>query len=357
MGKVSDMLMRFLSISRAYTLAEPVYGGLGTILGFHRVYERAGALSFRPNSSLEISTEFLESLILMLLEEDVDIVSLDRVYQILINREVPDRKFVCFTFDDGYRDTYELAYPVFKKYNIPMAIYVIAGERGLNNEIFANYILEEIIRRNSSLKVERDGKTLTYDTASDRMKTRVYNELYSIVQNGRWPELRDEIVQEGLRVEIFSDNFRMSWDDVAAMSQDTNITIGAHTVTHRRLHTLTRGDIVAEISDSISMISKYSRTAVQHFCYPGGGVSREVFEVMTSFGLRTATTTKPGNIFTDHRTHREQLPRLMVTSEDLGRFRLRWSGMPAVIKNRFKRVSITPLSIPAYELKENEGVV
>ena len=34
------------------------------------------------------------------------------------------RPFACFTFDDGYRDNREHAYPVFKRLNLPFAIYI-----------------------------------------------------------------------------------------------------------------------------------------------------------------------------------------------------------------------------------------
>ena len=34
------------------------------------------------------------------------------------------RRFVCLTFDDGYRDLMQWAYPVLRKHNVPFALYV-----------------------------------------------------------------------------------------------------------------------------------------------------------------------------------------------------------------------------------------
>ena len=34
------------------------------------------------------------------------------------------RKFVCFTFDDGYRDNLEHAYPILKRHGVPFALYM-----------------------------------------------------------------------------------------------------------------------------------------------------------------------------------------------------------------------------------------
>src|SRR3989344_3122644 len=42
------------------------------------------------------------------------------------NKKIP-RKTVVLTFDDGYLDNYENAFPVLKKYNFPATIFVATG--------------------------------------------------------------------------------------------------------------------------------------------------------------------------------------------------------------------------------------
>jgi hypothetical protein len=34
-----------------------------------------------------------------------------------------DRRFACFTFDDGYRDNRQYAYPLFKRRSLPLTLY------------------------------------------------------------------------------------------------------------------------------------------------------------------------------------------------------------------------------------------
>ena len=34
------------------------------------------------------------------------------------------RRFVCLTFDDGYKDIKQCAYPLLKKYRMPFALYI-----------------------------------------------------------------------------------------------------------------------------------------------------------------------------------------------------------------------------------------
>src|SRR5207253_2646090 len=53
----------------------------------------------------------------------VDLVSLDEMRRRL-SEGIFWRRFICFTFDDGYRDNLTHAYPVLRRHAVPFAIYV-----------------------------------------------------------------------------------------------------------------------------------------------------------------------------------------------------------------------------------------
>ena len=67
--------------------------------------------AFAPNRILEVTPEFLEAVLDQVQAADLDVVSLDETMRRLKAGE--GRRFVSFTFDDGYRDNLELAYPLF----------------------------------------------------------------------------------------------------------------------------------------------------------------------------------------------------------------------------------------------------
>ncbi|AEH51484.1 polysaccharide deacetylase family protein [Pseudothermotoga thermarum] len=52
-----------------------------------------------------------------------------------------DGKAVIFTVDDGYRSVYQHAYPVFKKYNVPFAVFLQVGAVG-----YPDYLTWDMIR-------------------------------------------------------------------------------------------------------------------------------------------------------------------------------------------------------------------
>ena len=63
--------------------------------------------AFAPNRILEVAPQFLDAVLDQVQEAGLDVISLDQAVQRL--KEGDDRRFVCFTFDDGYRDNLEHA--------------------------------------------------------------------------------------------------------------------------------------------------------------------------------------------------------------------------------------------------------
>ena len=100
----------------------PFVGGVGAILTLHQVRPpRPDA--FQPNRLLEVSPRFLERLLRRLSRARIDVVSLDEMHRRLITSEFK-RRFVCITFDDGYKDMGRYAYPLLQKYKTPFALYI-----------------------------------------------------------------------------------------------------------------------------------------------------------------------------------------------------------------------------------------
>ena len=81
------------------------------------------------------------------------------------------RRFVCLTFDDGYRDTLKYAYPILKKAEMPFAVYVATSFPDRLGELWW-LALEAVIARNARIGLVLDGKNRTFDCAHARREAR-----------------------------------------------------------------------------------------------------------------------------------------------------------------------------------------
>lgn len=109
----------------AHRLLAPYTQGSGVIFTLHHV-RPPQAKAFAPNRILEVAPEFLDAVLDQVEEEEgLDVVSLDEAAQRLKDGE--GRRFVCFTFDDGYRDNLAYAYPLFKRRSLPLTVRSIGG--------------------------------------------------------------------------------------------------------------------------------------------------------------------------------------------------------------------------------------
>jgi peptidoglycan/xylan/chitin deacetylase (PgdA/CDA1 family) len=100
----------------------PLVGGVGAILTLHHV-RPARPDAFQPNHLLEVTPAFLERLLVRLKQAALDVISLDEMHARYISGNFK-RRFVCITFDDGYKDLMRYAYPLLKKYQLPFALYI-----------------------------------------------------------------------------------------------------------------------------------------------------------------------------------------------------------------------------------------
>ena len=79
-----------------------------------------------------ISRELFVAHMAYLYQKDYHPISLDDLYGYLSARMPLPPKPVVISFDDGYKDTYEVAFPVLKQYGFKSVLFVPAGDVGKN---------------------------------------------------------------------------------------------------------------------------------------------------------------------------------------------------------------------------------
>jgi len=334
-----------LYFSGAHVALKPFVAGVGAILTLHHVRPpRRGR--FQPNRLLEITPRFLARVVKYLRRSRLDLVSLDEMHRRMTEGDF-SRRFVCVTFDDGYRDTLRWAYPILKEAGVPFAVYVPTSFPDRIGELWW-LALEAVIARNDHIGLQIDGRNRTFDCATLAAKRTLYEELYWWLRaRPTEAEMRSAIhdLAACYHVDIaaFCNELCMTWPELAELAADPLVTIGAHTVNHPMLAKLPQKAVRSEMDLSRSIIEAGLGVRPAHLSYPVGdrtSAGPREFGIAAELGFKTAVTTRPGVLFAGHSRHLTALPRISLNGEyqRLRYVRVLLSGSATAMWSGFRRL-------------------
>ena len=149
---------------------------------------------------------------------------------LIANRELP-RKTIAITFDDGFKDNFENALPVLKKYGFPATLFVVSGLIGKTN----TWMLEK-----------------------------------------KMPER--ELI---------------SYEEIQAMAKN-KIEIGSHTVSHADMTSIGPEELSEEVRKSKEDIESETGIPVRFFAYPYGRLNESARRAVMDAGYKAACSTRSG---------------------------------------------------------------
>jgi peptidoglycan/xylan/chitin deacetylase (PgdA/CDA1 family) len=246
---------------------------------------------------------------------------------------------VAITFDDGYRDNLVNAKPVLAKYGVPATVFLATGYVDSTSPFWwdelATMVLESA-HPSQRMEVcagepialewgEPEALDLTGTwRAADGPRTKrqqCYLALWSKVQRATVEE-RDRVMRS-LRQSFETISaplaMPMSSVEITSLLADDVVKIGAHTVEHVALTSLSQSESRREIGESGRACSVLSDTPVAGFAYPYGDVDLETRENVTLAGFGWACTTRSAFVDRD-RPDVYDLPRIAVPNVPLRQF-------------------------------------
>ena len=336
-----------LYFSGAHMVLRPFVSGIGVILTLHHVRPpRAGG--FQPNRLLEISPRFFASLIRRLKRSGRDLVSLDEMHRRLVEGDFK-RRFVCLTFDDGYRDVLQYAWPVMREHEVPCALYIPTSFPDGLGELWW-LALEEVIARNPRIGLVMDGEDRRFDCKTVEEKRTLFEGLYWWLRRLKTYEelrtaIRDLCARYNVDLAELCRRHCMNWDEIGQMAESPLVTIGAHTVNHPMLKKVSEKCVRTEMEMGRSVIEAALGVRPAHLSYPVGdptSVGPREYKIAAELGFKTAVTTQPGMLFTAHRQHLTALPRISINGEfqQMRYVRVLMSGAATAMWNGFRHVNI-----------------
>lgn len=222
------------------------------------------------------------------LKKETHIISEEELIDILYHKKKFNRVCSMVTFDDGYIDNYEIAYPILKELSIPAIFFIptkCIGERSLGWWDVAAYLV-----KNTKLEKTRfrDKELLLSD------KKKIIAELIIELKkmegsrvDGYLNELSEslEVLTPSLEIQ---GNQLMSWEQIKEVSSN-GISIGSHTHDHVILSRQTLGDLRFQVKKSKDILEEQLGRDVKSIAYPVGGYNHfdiETKRISESLGFK-----------------------------------------------------------------------
>ncbi|MBF0516790.1 MAG: polysaccharide deacetylase family protein [Nitrospirae bacterium] len=151
-----------------------------------------------------------------------------------INGNSSVKRPVALTFDDGFADFSDNAWPVLKSLGFPVTVFIVTQRVGGENLWDCEYL-----------------------------------------------NVRKRL---------------LDWDSIVRL-KDEGVSFASHTMTHPSLSSLTGQPLHEEIFGSKAALEERLNAPVDYFCYPYGDFNQETVESVQSAGFKAAFTTRKGAVF------------------------------------------------------------
>ena len=217
-------------------------------------------------------------------------------------------KPVCFlTFDDGWYDFYEYAFPILSKYNVPAMVFLTTGYINTNNWFWTDR-LAAILNEPNDHKLSANISAILSDAnPAAAIVTKILNltkrsgsildEAIKILKKQK-PVIIEDVLDKLSK--IFPTNPTLKgrsflyWDEIKKMHSSNLVEFGSHTHMHKLLDKIDEKELIYELQESKNIL--LNRSLVNEhtlfFCYPNGNYNADVIEKVQDTGYQLGFTTK-----------------------------------------------------------------
>lgn len=244
--------------------------------------ERGGLFNYRGKfihpKEFERHMEFFKS--------QYTVLPLDEAVEKLQHGTLPPRS-LCITFDDGYRNNFDHAFPILKKHDIPATVFLAT----------------DFVFRGTPLWVDRLEHALQHGSGSLHEKKgldelmRADLKACSDAERMRRLHALEETTGSSL-ADVKDLRYSPLTEDMITKMAASEIRFGAHTESHPILRNVPLTQARSEITASRDIVRKNAGDVSQIFAYPNGqhdDWSPEIETVLAESGFKGALTTLPGS--------------------------------------------------------------
>lgn len=204
---------------------------------------------------------------------------------------------VTLTFDDGFRNVVERAYPAMLEYGAKGCFYLAGSLIGSGQLLWTDYIdLTVRACREKTFVFHCRGEAIEVSRATPTLERAGIADIKRHLKDMSDRERREHMPQF-LDVDMSavpSEFFFADWDEIAGLDPEI-LEIGSHTMDHPSCERLeTEDEYEYELRESKRLLEEKTGRPIPHFNYPSGSFDDETLVQVGRSGYRSAVTTEYG---------------------------------------------------------------
>ncbi len=240
------------------------------------------------------------------------LISLTDAIQIVKGERAPVRNGLVLTLDDGYRNNFTVAYPLFKEFNAPATFFVVPEQINTQRPFWFDrfdYALQKnaeigtVVRLPNGEERTVEGTSRSYLNGflvgTFKRMMHLYQDDYELTRVVEPVIEALEELQGHSLLSVFDENDPaaiVDWETLDRVANDPLVTIGCHTLTHSRLPGLTAENLIRETQQPMDRLLAYSKTNELAFCFPNGSHDERTAQAVDRAGYSCGLTTVDGMI-------------------------------------------------------------
>ncbi len=276
---------------------------------YHRVLPGADArFDYAPNGM--VVTQKVFDAHMRFLSESYQTITIAELHEHLNSDTPPSRPLAVVTFDDGWLDNYQYAWPILQRYQVPATIFIATNFIDGGNWYWLErlkFVLAHAHKMLVTGKLQEPRKhglvnrlaALDLPDLAKGYDSRLGHTLSLVAQHAQKLEEQDrsKFMAQIEEIADLSDlpgtRYFMTWDEIKKLANN-GFYVGAHTRSHFDLTTIPEHEVKEELTACKTRLESELQYPIEHFAYPYGKNNDSVRMQTVNAGFKSSCSTANG---------------------------------------------------------------
>lgn len=261
------------------------------IMMYHRILPMSDERTQREEPGMIVTPETFR-LHIETLKKDFEIIQLSKWLAMKNSGAVLPARACAITFDDGWADNYEFAFPLLRELEVPATIFLVSEMIDTGQQFWPERfaLIVTSIAKNHFKQWSHPALDWIRNTSVNYAFSAVppnREELSEMIANTKAlpdDEINDRLdrIEETLNLSVNNQKTSLlDWQQISEMLESGLVEAGSHTCNHIRFNESTRRSVLEhEIISSKQQIEKKTGHTVNTFCFPNGDYTPEALDLV-----------------------------------------------------------------------------